>query len=223
MGRRSEGPNIEQELDIHLHGRIGRHTHVDVDYNDTGRSQFGGMGQKEQKIAVWYEAGEDAKPFFPFFPLVIQKASFGDIRLDLPSSRFLNMSRSLFGAEVIAQMGDLKLTAFGTRTKGIKETWTSKGQSRRAGGGTGSRIMDINYIKERYYAINVGEDGLIYDSYLPIETGSEQVYIDDGIGTNNDSGISTAQGYFDYQYPGEDYSIDYATGQMEFLKNVPDG
>gem|GEM_PF-719156 len=223
MGRRSEGPNIEQELDIHLHGRIGRHTHVDVDYNDTGRSQFGGMGQKEQKIAVWYEAGEDAKPFFPFFPLVIQKASFGDIRLDLPSSRFLNMSRSLFGAEVIAQMGDLKLTAFGTRTKGIKETWTSKGQSRRAGGGTGSRIMDINYIKERYYAINVGEDGLIYDSYLPIETGSEQVYIDDGIGTNNDSGISTAQGYFDYQYPGEDYSIDYATGQMEFLKNVSTG
>ena len=140
--------------------------------------------------------------------------------MDLPSSRFLNMGRSLFGAELIAQLGDLKVTAFGTRTKGIKETWTSKGQSRRSGGGTGTRIMDINYIKERYYAINIGEDGLIYDSYLPIETGSEQMYIDDGIGTNNDSGISTAQGYFDYQYPGDDYSIDYATGQIEFLKNV---
>jgi LysM repeat protein len=206
-----EGPNIEQELDIHLHGRIGLHTHVDVDYNDTGRSQFGGMGRKEQKIAVWYEGDEED---------IIQRASFGDIRLNLPSSRFLNMSRDLFGAELVMQFGDLRVTAFGTRTKGIKETWTSKGQSRRAGGGTGSRIMDVNYIKERYYALNVGEDGLIYDSYLPIETGSEQIFIDDGIGTNNDSGVSTAQGYFDYQYPGEDYSIDYTTGQIEFLKNV---
>ena len=208
---RSEGPNIEQELDIHLHGRIGLHTHVDVDYNDTGRSQFGGMGRKEQKIAVWYEGDEED---------IIQRASFGDIRLQLPSSRFLNMSRDLFGAELVAQFGDLRVTAFGTRTKGIKETWTSKGQSRRAGGGTGSRIMDINYIKERYYALHVGEDALIHDSYLPIESGSEQVFIDDGIGTNNDSGISTARGYFDYQYPGEDYSIDYTTGQIEFLKNV---
>ena len=210
-GQRSDGPNIEQELDIHIHGRIGRHTHVDVDYNDTGRSQFGGMGQKEQKIAVWYEGDQDA---------IIQKASFGDIQLELPRSRFLNMSRSLFGAQVVARLGDVKLTAFGTRTKGIKETWSSKGQSRRAGGGTGSRIMDINYIKERYYAINIGEDGLLHDSYLPIETNSEQIYIDDGIGTNNDSGISTAQGYFDFQYPGDDYSMDYATGQIEFLKNI---
>jgi len=80
--------------------------------------------------------------------------------------------------------------------------------------------MDINYIKERYYAINVGTDGLIHDSYLPIEPNSEVIYIDDAIGTNNDSGISTAQGYFDFLYPGEDYNIDYSTGQIEFLKNV---
>ncbi|MBD3184834.1 LysM peptidoglycan-binding domain-containing protein [Candidatus Poribacteria bacterium] len=209
-----EGPNIEQEFDIHIHGRVGKHTHVDVDYNDTGRSQYGGMGQKEQKISVWYEGDPED---------IIQRAAFGDIRLELPNSRFLNMGRTLFGAQMVAKLGDLKLTAFGTRTKGIKGTWTSKGQSRRAGGGTGTRIMDINYIKERYYAINVDEDGFINDSYLPIETGSEQIYIDDGIGTNNDSGISTAQGYFDYQYPGDDYSIDYSTGQIEFLKNISTG
>ncbi len=208
---RGEGPNIQQELDIHLHGRIGLHTHVDVDYNDTGKSQFGGMGRKEQEISVWYEGDEGD---------IIQRASFGDIRLNLPSSRFLNMSRSLFGAELIMQLGDLKVTTFATRTKGIKGTWSSKGQSRQAGGGTGTRIMDINYIKERYYGINVGEDGMIHDSYLPIETGSEQIYIDDGIGTNNEGGISTARGYFDYQYPGEDYNIDYAIGQIEFLKNI---
>ena len=91
------------------------------------------MGRKEQKIAVWYEGDEED---------IIQRASFGDIRLNLPNSRFLNMGRDLFGAELVAEFGDLRITAFGTRTKGIKETWTSKGQSRRAGGGTGSRIMD---------------------------------------------------------------------------------
>ena len=209
--QRSSGVNIEQELDVHIHGRIGPKTHVDVDYNDAGKSQFGGMGQKEQKISVWYQGNRDE---------IIQKAAFGDIRLDLPNTRFLNMSRDLFGAEAIARLGDIKITTFGSRTKGVKETWTSKGQSREAGGGTGTRIMDLNYIKERYYAINVGSDGMLHDSYLPIDPNSEVIYIDDGIGTNNDSGISTAQGYFDYQYPGEDYNIDYTTGQIEFLKNV---
>lgn len=210
MGR-DVGFNVDQELVIRLHGRIGGKTHVDIDYNDTGRSQFGGMGQKEQKISVWYEGGPEE---------IVKKAAFGDIQLNIPSSRFITMNRSLFGAQVVAELAGVKLTAFGTRTKGLKGTWTSRGQSLRAGGGTGTRIMDINYIKERYYAINVGEDGLIHNDYLPIESGSEQIYIDDGIGTNNDSGISTAQGYFDYQYPGDDYSIDYTTGQIEFLKNI---
>ncbi len=210
MGR-DVGFNVDQELVISLHGRIGGKTHVDIDYNDTGRSQFGGMGQKEQKIAVWYEGSPEE---------IVKKAAFGDIQLNIPSSRFITMNRSLFGAQLIAELAGVKLTVFGTRTKGLKGTWTSQGQSLRAGGGTGTRIMDINYIKERYYAINVGEDGLIHNDYLPIETGSEQIYIDDGIGTNNDSGISTAQGYFDYQYPGDDYSIDYTTGQIEFLKNI---
>jgi hypothetical protein len=150
---RSSGINIQQELDVHLHGRIGPKTHVDVDYNDTGRSQFGGMGQKEQKIRVWYQGDKDE---------IIQKAAFGDISLDFPSSRFINVSRNLFGAELVARLGDVKFTLFGTRTKGIKETWSSSGQSRQAGGGIGNRIMDINYIKERYYALNVGTDGMIF-------------------------------------------------------------
>jgi len=207
----SSGINIEQELDIHIHGRIGPKTHVDVDYNDAGKSQFGGMGQKEQKISVWYQGSMNE---------IIQKAAFGDITLDLPNTKFLNINRNLFGAEVTTKIGDLIVTAFGSRTKGIKETWTSRGQSREAGGGIGSRILDLNYIKERYYAINVGTDGMIHNSYLPIEPNSEVIYIDDGIGTNNDSGISTAQGYFDFLYPGADYNIDYTTGQIEFLKNI---
>ncbi len=136
---RDVGFNVDQELVISLHGRMGGKTHVDVDYNDTGRSQFGGMGQKEQKISVWYEGSPEE---------IVKKAAFGDIQLNIPSSRFITMNRSLFGAQVIAELAGIRVTAFGTRTKGLKGTWTSRGQSLRAGGGTGTRIMDINYIKE---------------------------------------------------------------------------
>jgi len=56
------------------------------------------MGQKEQKISVWYQGSMDE---------IIQKAAFGDISLNLPNTRFLNMNRNLFGAEVTARLGDL--------------------------------------------------------------------------------------------------------------------
>ena len=210
-GPRGTGLNIDQAMEIGLHGVIGGHTHISVDYSDVGSDFYSGISGRRQKIAVWYEGGEKS---------IIKKVAFGDLTLDLPNTRFLNITRNLFGVQLLADLKGVKITAFGSRSKGLKGRWRSRGESQRAGGGMGVRIADINYIKGRFYALNVGPDGLIHPSYLPIKPGSEEIYIDDGDGTNNVGGIKTARGYFNLQYPGEDYNINYETGEIEFLKPI---
>ncbi|MFQ6041069.1 MAG: hypothetical protein ACE5PV_09450, partial [Candidatus Poribacteria bacterium] len=208
---RASGLNIEQELQVGLHGRIGKHTNVSVDYSDTGSDYYSGLDNKQQKIRVWYEGDEED---------IIKRVAFGDIMLNLPNARFLSVNRNLFGLEMAAKIKGINLTAFGSRSKGIKEKRRFRGESRRSGYGTGNRVADINYVKERYYAITMGEDGLLHEDYLPIKTGSEVIYVDDGNGSNNQSGYKTARGYFNQLFPGQDYNIDYQKGQIEFLTQI---
>ncbi|MDA1192507.1 MAG: hypothetical protein O3A46_12595, partial [Candidatus Poribacteria bacterium] len=166
-GSRADGLNIQQELQIGIHGRVGDHTHVAVDYSDANRGNFSGLDQKQQRIAVWYEGDEDS---------IIKRAAFGDITLELPNARFLQVNRNLFGAQIIAELGGIRATAFGSRTKGLKGKWRSQGQTQRAGSGTGRQIPDTSFVKERYYAIHLGEDGFLHDAYLPIRPGSVQIF-----------------------------------------------
>ncbi len=221
---RASGPTIRQTLQVGLHGRVGEHTHVEVDYSDSGDALGGGYGgyggysggfggAKEQKIRVWYQGGQDS---------ILKTLSFGDITLNLPNTRFLNVNRNLFGLEAVAALGDVKMTAFGSRSKGISETRRFSGQSRRAGSGYGGgvQIPDANYVKERFYLISLGEDGLLHGSYPPIKKGSEEIYIDDNVAGNNQGGQRTVQGYFNLQFPGQDYNIDYETGEIEFLTQI---
>ena len=113
---------------------------------------------------------------------------------------------------------------FGSRSKGIREVRTFRGQSRRAGGygygPPGTQIPDTNYVKNRYYLIHKGEDGLLQTAYLPIKPRSEQIYIDDGVVGNNQGGQRTSRGYFNLQFAGQDYNIDYETGEIEFLSPI---
>lgn len=224
---RATGINIRQQQKIGLHGRVGERTHIAVDYNagDTygggyggfGGSSYGGYGlggAKEQKIKIWYEGKPES---------FIKTISFGDITLSLPNTRFLNINRNLFGLEGVFEYKNTRLTAFGSRSKGVREVRTFRGQSRRASFGYGPRgiqVADANYVKNRYFLIHQGEDGLIHEAYLPIKAGSVEIYIDDSVVGNNQGGKRTSQGYFNPQFPGQDYNIDYQTGEIEFLSSI---
>ena len=224
---RASGINIRQQQKIGLHGRVGERTHIAVDYNagdsyggyggGYGSSYGGGYGlggAKEQKIKIWYEGKPDS---------IIKTISFGDITLSLPNTRFLNINRNLFGLEGVFEYKNTRLTTFGSRSKGIREVRTFRGQSRRASFGYGPRgiqIADSNYVQNRYYLIHKGEDGLLHDAYLPIKAGSVEIYIDDSVVGNNQGGQRTSQGYFNPQFPGQDYNIDYETGEIEFLSPI---
>ncbi len=225
---RATGINIRQQQKIGLHGRVGERTHIAVDYNagDTygggyggygGSSGYGGYGlggAKEQKIKIWYEGKPES---------FIKAISFGDITLSLPNTRFLNINRNLFGLEGVFEYKNTRMTVFGSRSKGIREVRTFRGQSRRASFGYGPRgiqIADGNYVKNRFYLVHQGEDGLLHEAYLPIKQGSVEIYIDDSVVGNNQGGKRTSQGYFNPQFPGQDYNIDYETGEIEFLSSI---
>ncbi len=223
---RSTGINIRQRQIIGLHGRVGERWHVAVDYNagDTYGGGYGGYGSsyggyglggaKEQKIKIWYEGKPES---------FIKTISFGDITLSLPNTRFLNINRNLFGLEGVFEYKNTQMTLFYSRSKGVREVRTFRGQSRRASFGYGPRgiqIADANYVKNRYYLIHQGEDGLLHDAYLPIKQGSVEIYIDDSVVGNNQGGQRTSQGYFNQQFPGQDYNINYETGEIEFLSSI---
>ena len=223
---RATGINIRQQQKIGLHGRVGERTHIAVDYNagDSYGGGYGGYGSsyggyglggaKEQKIKIWYEGKPES---------FIKTISFGDITLSLPNTRFLNINRNLFGLEGVFEYKNTRMTLFGSRSKGVREVRTFRGQSRRASFGYGPRgiqIADGNYIKNRYYLIHQGEDGLLHEAYLPIKQGSVQIYIDDSVVGNNQGGQRTSQGYFNPQFPGQDYNIDYETGEIAFLSSI---
>ena len=153
---RDTGFHLRQTLQVGLHGRVGERTHVAVDYSDSDDSFGGGYGgygggmggAKQQKIKVWYEGKPDS---------ILKTISFGDITLNLPNTRFLNINRNLFGLETVAQLGGVKMTAFGSRSKGISDSRRFRGESTRAGYGRGVQIADANYVKERFYSIHRGE------------------------------------------------------------------
>ena len=220
---RDTGINIRQTLEVGLHGRVGEHTHVEIEYSDSGGGyggSYGGYssgysggygGAKEQKIRVWYEGTETS---------ILKTLSFGDLTLNLPNARFLNVNRNLFGLEAVAQLGGAKLTAFGSRSKGLSDIRRFRGESRRAAGGRGLQIPDANYVKERFYLIQLGEDELLHDSYRPLQRGSEEIYIDDNVASNNQGGVRTGRGYFNLQQAGQDYNINYETGEIEFLTPI---
>jgi len=204
--RPTSSTDIDQKLQVKVKGRIGDRSLVEVAYDDTRpRSE-------QQSIFLTYRGEEDE---------VLQEAELGDIRLGFPETAIFAYDKSLFGAKVKAKLGKFHLTGIGSLTKGTSETRTFTGRS------TFEKryIYDISYLKMQYYRIYFDP------SHLPLELASAEVFIDDQDGTNNQTAVEMGvsgengdsyHGWFDYQYPGEDYFLDYTRGVINFKRTIQD-
>ncbi len=196
--------DIEQELQVKVKGEVGEKIFANVDYDDT-------LSQSEQqKISLKYLGDEKE---------LIQEVAIGDIQLAWKDSQFLSYNQSLFGVKVKARLGKFNLTGIGSMTRGIpaSKTFTGKTTSEKR------EILDTSYLKRRYYR------SYFDSSHLPLTLGGVEVYIDDQKGTNNrDSFKMTVigeagdsyTGYFDKQYPGEDFFLDYEKGVLNFSRLI---
>jgi hypothetical protein len=198
--------NVNQELVVNVNGKIGENVEVHVDYSDVNRT--GGLTDNKQEISIVYRGNPDS---------AIQEVAFGDLFLSIPNTEFAGFSKQLFGIQAKAKIDRLKLTSLFAQTKGITETKTFRGswvQNDRV-------IQDTEYIRNKYYRItkqvNLDADGR--NLSYPIN-GGEQVWLDDGNSNTIPPPGSDTFGNYQKLAPGIDYTIDYSTGILNFLRGV---
>jgi len=195
---------IEQKLQVKVRGGVGERIFANVDYDDTApRSE-------QQKMSLIYQGKKDE---------IIQEVALGDLQLGWPDTEFLAYNKSLFGAKVTAKTGQFNLMGIASVSKGTSESKTFTGKTTFEK----KEIPDTSYLKRRYY--------LTYfdPAHLPLTSQSLEVYLDDQDGTNNETSLkltvtgeegATYTGYFDLQYPGEDYLWDSREGIIKFHRSI---
>ncbi|TBR23945.1 hypothetical protein EPO15_05015, partial [bacterium] len=198
--------DIEQQLQLRMQGKVGPKITVNVDYDDTKLNK--------QDISVVYQGDPNE---------VVQNASFGDIDLSLPSTEFVSYNKQLFGIRVDLKYKRLNAIFIGSRTKGQTKAKQFKGNTQLIT----QDILDINYIRRRYYDLSFGDA-----RRLPLQPGSESVFLSrQAAGQTNINEVSrtaddlsvvtsTFTGNFVELSRGVDYTIDYVKGILTFRNTL---
>ena len=209
---------INQQLQLRMQGKVGPKITVNVDYDDTKTNQ--------QDISVVYQ-GDPSE--------VVQNVSFGDIDLTLPSTEFVSYNKQLFGIRADVKYKGFKATIIGSRTKGTTKSKQFLGNSQFVT----TDFLDTSYLRRQYYDLTFG-----VPTRLPIKTGSERVFmarqdptltnnvnqqtltVDDVACNANGAGCQpgfssvTFTGSFLTLVAGQDYTIDYARGFIQFRNQL---
>ena len=130
---------INQQMQVRMHGKVGQKISVNVDYDDTK--------QDKQDISVVYQG--DSRD-------VVQNVSFGDIDLSIPATEFVSYNKQLFGIRADLRTSRLKATFVGSRTKGQTKTKQFTGNTQFKS----VDIPDTSYIRRKYYDIAFSPAGL---------------------------------------------------------------
>lgn len=202
---------VNQELVVNLQGKVGKNVDVNVDYSDVNRA--GGVDQSKQDISIVYHGNPDS---------AVQEVAFGNLALNLPNTEFAGFSKQLFGLQAKVKFDNFRFTSFFAQTQGISETKIFKGNSVQVD----TNFQDTNYIPYKYFLITreillgpPGPGGQPTNLALP-QPNSDQVWVDAGTGLINPIGpnFGGPNNAFEHWLPGRDYTMDYSTGVITFLR-----
>lgn len=193
---------VNQELVVNLKGKVGKNVDVNVDYSDVNRA--GGIDQSKQDISIVYHGDPDS---------AVQEVAFGDLQLTLPNTEFAGFSKQLFGLEAVLKFDRFRFTSFFAQTKGIAVTKVFTGNTTQID----KIIQDITFIPLKYFLIT--RAGLsIGPTSLP-KPNSEQIWVNAANGQINPVGVNFI-GAWEHWLPGRDYTVDYSTGTITFLRGL---
>ncbi|MFI5360745.1 MAG: hypothetical protein ACHQ49_02145 [Elusimicrobiota bacterium] len=198
---------ITQQLQLRMQGKVGPKITVNVDYDDTKTNQ--------QDISVVYNGDPNE---------VVQNVSFGDIDLTLPATEFVSYNKQLFGIRADVKYKGFKSTIIASRTKGTTKSKQFLGNSQFVT----EDILDTAYLRRTYYDLTFGDT-----ARLPIKPASERVFLSQQslLTTNNvnqqsltvdDLAVptSTITAVFTQLVSGQDYTINYAKGYIQFRNQM---
>ena len=196
--------DIQQQLQLRMQGKVGPKITVNVDYDDTKTNQ--------QDISIVYQ-GDPAE--------VVQNVSFGDIDLSLPATEFVSYNKQLFGIRADIKYKGLRAAFIGSRTKGTTKYKEFVGNTQFVA----TDLLDTSYVRRQYYDISFATKTPALVPRLPIQTGTEQVWltqlnaglpnVNQSSFTVDDLAVTTSTLSSDKWVrlsPGTDYTIDYVNG-----------
>lgn len=203
---------IDQQLQLRMQGKVGPKITVNVDYDDTKLNQ--------QDISVVYQGDPNE---------IVQNVSFGDIDLSLPATEFVSYNKQLFGIRADVKYKGFRSTFIGSRTKGTTKTKQFTGNTQFVG----IDLQDTSYLRRQYYDVTFDNA-----NRLPVKAGSERVFLakqEVGVTNLNEQNFtaddivcqgvacvnsSSFTGKFLPLVAGQDYTIDYAKGIIQFRNQL---
>ncbi|PKL41155.1 MAG: hypothetical protein CVV44_00520 [Spirochaetae bacterium HGW-Spirochaetae-1] len=220
----------EQEMQLHMEGKIGDRMTVYIDHDSQ---------KQDNHYLMQYRAVKDDE--------VIREINAGEIDIKFNASKYAvydnNTSKGL-GVDITLRKKNLQVKAFGSISRGETTVETFRGNS--SSGST--HLAEYQYVKRMYYQVEpyIRYDGAgnvpsfpgAYTSFntftsdqasftphaVNLEPSGFEVYLDDQNPNNNSDAIqlSIDQGYYSRLRDGVDYTVNYTTGLIKFLRDIPE-
>jgi hypothetical protein len=228
----SSGFTPEQVVLLYMEGEVGERIKVFIDHDSR---------RKENRYLMQYRAVEDDE--------VVREINTGEIDIEFNHSKYAvydNRGVKGLGADFTLAKSGLRIKGFGSVSRGESEVEYFNGSSSPGN----IKISEYQYLKRTYYQLEpfirydgvssapaVGSiDTLITatseppdpETYAPypvnISPSGFELYMDDQNPHNNYNAVNIPfdGGYYTRLVNGTDYSINYTTGVIKFLKNIPE-
>ncbi len=225
----TSGYSPEHETQIHVEGRIGRRFSIYVDHDSN---------KTDNTYRMHYRAVRDDE--------VIREINAGQIDIRMNNSKYAvydDTDAKGMGMDTTIRKGRLQVKAFGSVTRGETEVEYFRGNS--SPGSVALReyqfVRKTNFQLEPfkrydnlssppgnpYTTITMTSQPVDPQAYLPfpvnIDSSGFELYMDDQNPLNNLNAIqlSIDGGYYTRMVAGSDYTVNFATGMLSFLRDVP--
>jgi len=223
----STGFTPKQEVQLHLEGNVGRRMSIYIDHDSR---------REDNRYRMNYRAVNDDE--------IIREINAGEVDISFKNSKYAvydNTTAKGLGVDVTVKKNNFQIKAFGSVTRGETVVENFRGTA-----SPGSmKLSEYQYIRLMYYQLEpflrydgsvvVPSDSSIYalntfksdsSDFTPftvdLDPSGFAVYLDDQVGSNNTGTIQLSfdNGYYAKLSGGVDYTINYATGVIRFLKGI---
>ncbi len=222
----------ERELQLHIEGTVGKRLKLYIDHDSR---------KNDNRYVMKYMAERDEE--------VIREINAGEVDIRMNNSKYVvfddNTQKGL-GIDMTVKKSRLRVKAFGTVTRGEAVVERFRGNS----SASYMNLQEYQYLRNRYFQLepfrrydnlstppsgagsyttlvtftSSPADPASYTPYaVNIDTSSFELYMDDQDGRNNYNAVTVPidNGNYVRLSSGVDYVINFATGLITFLRQVP--